>query len=93
MTAPHSKAEYMFTNGNGGWPLNELEFPEVAGWDGACEIAELSGAEVAANPERFIREFLLTDRPAILRDFIRHDSVGRAMRFMIIPVRYGHPAA
>jgi len=73
--APKSKAEYGYSNGNGGWPTDKIKFPDVAGWDGKCEIAELSGADVYANSGRFIRDFLLKHRPVIVRDFIRHDPV------------------
>jgi hypothetical protein len=56
---------------NGGWPTTNIPFP---GWDGQCGIAELSGIDTARNPTGFIRDFVLKQRPVILRDFIKHDS-------------------
>jgi len=71
--------------GTGGWPTFELPFP---GWDSSgsnggasgggqsgCEVAELSGAAVAADPVAFVQEFVLKRRPVVLRDFVRHDKV------------------
>jgi hypothetical protein len=66
----------------GGWPQKEIDFP---GWEGRCDIAELSGKAVSANPELFIREFILKKRPVILRDYLRFDKVER--RF--ISAEYG----
>ncbi len=62
---------------NGGWPRDEVDFP---GFTGNCDIAELSGKLVAANPEFLIREFILKRRPVIVRDYIRHDHVGFLLR-------------
>ena len=75
-------ASLTLAHGSGGWPVSEIEFP---GWDGECDFAELSGEAVAANPKRFFEEFILKDRPAVLRDFVRFDEVSddkaRAKRF------------
>jgi hypothetical protein len=60
--------------GDGGWPTGEVPFPgEPDG--GACEIAEIDGASVVADPQAFVREFVLMGRPVMVRDFVRHDPV------------------
>ena len=59
------------TGDNGGWPSTKIDFP---GWDGYCGIAELSGKQVAQDPRGLIKDFILKQRPVILRDFIQYDQ-------------------
>jgi hypothetical protein len=64
--------------GSGGWPsTHELKFPgwkQIKDENEQCDgIAELSGQDVSENPEWFIREYVLKDLPAVVRDFVRHD--------------------
>jgi hypothetical protein len=55
----------------GGWRVDELAFP---GYKGQCEMAELDGRAVIEDPATMVEHFLLTKRPVIIRDFIRHDK-------------------
>jgi hypothetical protein len=79
-TSPSSK-KYNYGSGHGDWPLKYHEnilddngeadknFPSTQ-----CEIAELDGKSVVEDPEQFIRHYILTNQPVILRDFVRHDK-------------------
>ena len=69
----HTPGSVAAPYGTGGWPQTEIDFPGGPA-DGVCEIAEVSGTEVAASPRDFIRNFILMQRPVIVRDFVRHDA-------------------
>lgn len=66
----HNKSQKGFYH-NGGWDTREIEFP---GYKGECEIAELDGKAVVEDPATMVEHFLLTNKPVIIRDFLRHDK-------------------
>ena len=74
LASPPAKAH---AGQSGGWPaLPTVVFP---GWrEGSCDVAEVSGAAVLADPAAFVRAFILKHVPVIIRDFVRHDAAGLA---------------